>query len=377
MQKKLSGLRLLNSYNNFIYYQLSLKLNMLKDVSLGTATRFLTKSDIRLLSSKLKENLLLLKIEIIEPPDLQEYKDFVIDEKALATSIHDVYKARNPYYDEVNDYSIQKDIQSLSSVCALRRGKKAKTLKEVEHLFLTTNTGLFFAERQLNGSTDYIPVCMSDILFGTLLWVLSPAKLISINEKKIIADCVAALCPNDLLIHKFCAEVERLSSNGDISEDDAIILRAYDVSFNLLGDKTFGDPESFTDRTVHEIIEEIKENFKKEGETKFREEQVSHGRTREEINKINLDNQKLQVKVDKLTTNINTISKYLSYGISTIVYVILICLSLYAYGSIAHSAANIIISVIGLLSAAIGLFWKIRKKLDNTINKHIKDCFIK
>lgn len=224
------------------------------------------------------------KIIKVDAPDPNKDKYYQIDEKKLNDTIVEIYKEQNPNFEESDKCAaIQRDVKSISSIYKLRKGKKPKTIKEAKSIFVTTNSKLSYANRKYEiseiGEGHNITACLTDIFIGTLVWLQSPAKVFSLNEKKIISDCYAALQPNVILIKKFLNEIEKLKSEKKINNDEYYLLRTHRVAMELLGEKTMGDPNNFTDKTPEEIIDEIKEGIRKEGEEKYLKEKEHHKET--------------------------------------------------------------------------------------------------
>ena len=196
------------------------------------------------------ENLLKkYQIRIVDTPDPDKDKSYQIDEEKIQKVIVETYSELNPYFDQADKaFTIQRDIKSFSAIYKLRKGRKPRNIKEAKSIFLTTNSSLAYAGKKFEISETslgafIIPACLTDVFVGTVLWLQSPAKVIALNEKKIIADCYAALQPSDQLIKKFIKEIERLKTEGKINDEECYLLRTNRVVMDLLEKKTMGDPE--------------------------------------------------------------------------------------------------------------------------------------
>ena len=337
-------------------------------------------SDIRFIAAKLEEKLKVDKIEIIESPNLLDLSSYVMCEKTLAECIESVYKEHNPDYNATsNEFSIQRDVKSLSSVCALRKGKRYIKLQDAEHIFVTTNTGLAIAEKRywkLEAEPKYIPVCLSDIILGTLLWLEAPAKIELLNEKKILADCVAALQPNELLLKKFSQQVEKLLSDKQITQEDSVLLRTQNAALDLLSEKTLSDPNCFSENTSQEILEEVKARIQKESDKKFDEEKNKHQKTQNKANELDKQLSNVHGKIHKLAEGIALI-------VSSIVFIGLLAVAFYGYtlpfiNSFEHSnwIQTGIVCAFALISLATGLLSKIKNGLRNYIKEKIISIFV-
>ena len=280
--------------------------------------RFIVNAD-----SVLQEN----KIIKVDAPDPNKYKYYQIDEEKLYGAIVEIYKEQNPSFKELEKRSaIQRDVKSIASIYKLRKGRKPKTIKEADSIFATTNSGLSYANKRFEsseiGEDHNIPACLTDIFIGTLIWLQSPAKVLSLNEKKIIADCYAALQPNDTLIKKFLNEVEKLKGEKKISDDEHYLLRTHRVAMELLEEKTMGDPNNFTDKTSEEILEEIREGIKKEGEEKYLKEKEHHGETLSKLDTTEKEKEGIERNIEKRAEKISAIFGKILFVILVIIFIL-------------------------------------------------------
>ncbi len=303
------------------------------------------------------------KIIKVDAPDPNKYKYYQIDEDKLHAAIVEAYKEQNPSFEELEKRSaIQKDVKSIASIYRLRKGRKPKTIKEADSIFVTTNSGLSYANRRFEsseiGEDHNIPACLTDIFIGTLVWLQSPAKVLSLNEKKIIADCYAALQPNDTLIKKFLSEVEKLRHEKKISSDEYYLLRTHRVAMELLEEKTMGDPNNFTDKTSEEILEEIREGIRREGDEKYLKEKEQHAETLSKLDTATQEKEdierKVEVKAEKIS---NTLGKIL-FIILVILFILGTAAQFFPDFLNNHRLLRIILILItfllGLLSVATG-----------------------
>lgn len=150
-----------------------------------------TESDVEAfivnLNTRLEEN----NINIIGIPDPNKDYCYQIDEKKLYEIIVSNYRKRNPYFEEQErGPTLQKDIASISAIYKLRKGRYPQTIKEAEHIFVTTNIGLAFASSRFEISENKeqfsIPASMTDVFVGTQVWLQLPAKVSILNEKRLL-----------------------------------------------------------------------------------------------------------------------------------------------------------------------------------------------
>ena len=311
--------------------------NPLYDPSLASAvTNYFvrnnyTKLDVRRFINKIESVLRengIEKNQIVDPPAAAAEQNslFQIDERKLHGILVETYRNSNPYFEEAKkEISIQRDIDSISAIYRLRKGKTPRLLKDVSSVFMTTNNGLAYTARKYeliaSSNSSYIPACLTDVFIGTILWLQSPAKISNINEKKLIADCYAALQPDNKLLKRFLSEVERLRAEGKITDSEYYFLRSDSVVMDMLEEKTLGDPEGFTTKIPLEILDEIKSEIRKKEGQKYLEERERHEDTRREFEAIKEISLKRRKSIE---TRAERVSIVLSKCISCILFAIFI-----------------------------------------------------
>lgn len=232
-------------------------------------------------------------------------KEFIIDETKLSEVIYQTYDSIIDNFDsELADQkgTIDRDVKVLSGIYRFRQGHKPKSIKDSKALFITSNTALAFASRrfesQQNGTGFTIPSCLTDVFLGTVIWLQSPQRVEAINSKKFMAECYAATQPNEKLIKRYLAEIEKLKSSKKINNDDYYLLRSHRASLNLLETKTMGDPDAIDASSTEEILDEIVESIKAKEAKRLSEEIETHKTTKKQ-----LEDQERKVKSIESTLN--------------------------------------------------------------------------
>jgi hypothetical protein len=279
-----------------------------------------TQSDVQRFIVTLDNSLMEHNIRKTAPPNLADYNKYQIDEESLRTCIINTYTESNPFFNEwEKDIVMRRDIRSLSTVNKLRKGKEPKSIKQAMHIFITTNGSLAYANRKFEvserGERFFIPACLTDVFIGTLLWLDSPAQVVALNEKKIIADCYAALQPNKVLIKKFVKEVEKLKNEQKVLPEECYLLRCSIVARELLTEKTMGDPENFTENTTLEILEELEGRIKKEEEQKYLKEKEKNEKIKQDFETIKKEKRNIESIIERRAEKISDIISWFLFGV--------------------------------------------------------------
>ena len=269
-------------------------------------TESFSKSDVALFKVQLKSKLSELGVETIDPPLYEDNQQYLcMDENDLYQRIVDNYRDRNQNFDEdEKKYTILRDVRSILSILVYRKGSFPEAMDSAGHIFITLNNSLAYISKvfysEANQFKFCIPPCITDTFLGALVWINSPSKISTIYEKKIIADCYAALQPSQALLKRFLFELDKLKKMEKITTDQYFMLKTHKTALSLLEDKTYGDPDNVTDKTPEEIFSELKERFKSEERIKLHKVEADHQKTKQDLNNANTYISKLELKASKI-----------------------------------------------------------------------------
>ena len=95
----------------------------------------------------------------------------------------------------------RKDVASIAAVYRLRAGRRPTLLRAAEHVFVSINASLSFASKKAlcDQKVREIPVCVTDVFLGTIMWINSPREAKRAARSRLIADCYAAVVPDATL----------------------------------------------------------------------------------------------------------------------------------------------------------------------------------
>ncbi|MEX2431051.1 MAG: hypothetical protein WD645_03935, partial [Dehalococcoidia bacterium] len=106
-----------------------------------------------------------------------------------------------------------------------------------------------------------VPVALTDHELATLLWLKSPTPRPDLPWKQVVADCRAALNPNDALWNQYLQELAVLEARADIDPEMYYIARFSNEARRELMGRTHGDPGKIDSRTVAEILAATREEM--------------------------------------------------------------------------------------------------------------------
>ena len=306
------------------------------------------QSDVELFKAKIMEKMEKMGVRIADSPSIDPR--YQIDETKLKNVIIEVYQA-NPRFEPLEkEYTIERDIRSISSIYQLRRDNKPFNLRRAKHIFITSNIGLAYAvtkfhKEEYSNDQFSIPPCVTDTFLGTVTWLNDPEKVEKITPMSILSLSIGAAMPSRDFIEKWQQEIRKLYEKGNITEDDYILLRDSQLARELLDEKTLGDPELITSKTAMEILEEIKH----EAMRKYKEEKERHEKTMEELKSLKEKERKRKKELKRRA------SRYASSmtWIFTIAMMSLFALSLLLKWSLLIKIFSFIFTLFGILGITV------------------------
>ncbi|WP_413853483.1 hypothetical protein [Candidatus Ruminimicrobium bovinum] len=200
-----------------------------------------------------------LDIDIVESPNYDNIKqEYLIDE----TKLEDYLKINR----NVRDYANKIDVQSISAIFRLRNGVKSNLIENSKAIFVTTSkrlTILINKNKDLEHifSNSFFPI-ITDIDLSAIVWI----KNFSINKDypklKLIENARLSVEPSSDLLNKFFNKLEKIKNEGNISDDEAFILRTdiYAKRISLM-EKIHGNENNLTDETIYSIKEEVLKRY--------------------------------------------------------------------------------------------------------------------
>ncbi len=150
------------------------------------------KTDVMMLSNNLEKDLEALRIRVVDKPAYAEH-EHQIDEDALREELEGSVNYSRPQ-------QVSRDVDSVSAIMRLRRGRRPLRLEECQALFVTTKSALvgvtqqYFSDGSEAGS---VAPCLTDYALTNLLWLKRPTAAPDLPRKRIIADCYAATRPTE------------------------------------------------------------------------------------------------------------------------------------------------------------------------------------
>lgn len=211
-------------------------------------------SDVEYILSNLRESLNRIGVHVVERPE------FDTECHKIYTQLSEHISSRLNYYSEG---AFNKDIDSIISIYKLRNHRALRNIEDCRAIFVTNNRKLSDAALDFNKEvfgSETLPLCVMDYHLSTVLWLKNPLNNPMMPRKRIIANCYAALNPQDSALWKqYVAKINHLKDSKDISVDDYLKLRfSLEVKRSLMN-VTLGEVDALTEGTVKDILAESRD----------------------------------------------------------------------------------------------------------------------
>ncbi len=226
-----------------------------------------SESDIELDIATLENKLNKIAVQVKEKPKYE--KALTVDENVLREEIITELPSQS-------EQAQSHDIDCLTSIYRLRRGRVEKCLESCGAIFITSNIGLAKASTRFfnkyHGISD-APVCMPDQVFTTLVWLKAVNKAPDLPRHRLVANCFAALQPSDELWRSYVKEANSLRDKGTIGEEDyAVLIYSLEARDKLM-ELTLGEDENIRG-TVQDVLAAAKKNYTAELSRNLKETQL-------------------------------------------------------------------------------------------------------
>lgn len=215
-------------------------------------------SDVRLFAGRLEQDLEALNVKVVPKPEYDS--DYQVDEASLEAALRTGVGYRD-------DRPLQRDVDSISAIMRLRKGRRTKAVEDSRAIFVTTNQTLVRAANEHLRTEENIGAvapCIGDYTLTSILWLKYPVVAPGLPRQRLLADCYAATEPSDTLWRKYTEEILRLERAGKYGADDVYLLRHSLEARHALMDATAGDVAAFSEGTISEILTEVKESLTEE-----------------------------------------------------------------------------------------------------------------
>lgn len=206
-------------------------------------------ADLEILIARLERDIQELGIKIRPKPD--DYHEYGLDEPELDRIVGESISYQS-------ESGRRYDVDSISAVHRLRQGRAGDNLERARALFITKNRHLVNAAYRARESGSEFSIALLESTFASLLWVRRPSLAEDLPEKRILATAWAGMQPEKNRWLEYLAEADKMVERGELSHEDALLLRLSPVGRHELMKNAVGNPEKFSQVKPTELLEKLK-----------------------------------------------------------------------------------------------------------------------
>ncbi|MYE84919.1 MAG: hypothetical protein F4X31_01560 [Gammaproteobacteria bacterium] len=233
-------------------------------------------SDLELMATRLPNIMRSLGIELVEFPSFEDYKH-QMDEQGFENHLSETIGYSNPK-------ALVHDVDCISAMTRLRAGQESFQVEECRALFVTTNAALARQARayfQSESTPGAIALSITDHALANLLWLKDPTVAPDLPAHRLIADVYAAMQPSTGLWKAYLVEIAKLEEAGKVTPNDYYLLRYSLASKAALMDLTSGEEQAFSEGSVYEVLEMVRQGE----QAALRQEFELESKRRDEVEK--------------------------------------------------------------------------------------------
>lgn len=322
----------------------------------------------------------LYNMRIVDTPTVSDYKSYPINYESLYDHV-----GSNMQYNRED--RLKNDVDSIEAVCVQRNGNQATNIENCGYLFVTSNvtlvnvvTNYFRNEQKDNRLNAMFSPIISDVDLSSIVWLKCYSTHSKFPKQKLIENAICALKPDSELMDTFFEYIDKVQSDGDITEDEAAMIRIEPFCIKEMTTKVRGNKANVDKKLILHLKDYLRENYT--NDLKIATVKYANG-LQEEVNekqRLYQEQKEVNIKIqDKVIEEIKDIAdksfkhkqKQLKIITTLIMIVITILFTIATILSFTLTTkylwASIIIGLVGLISRIDFIVGK----QDGIINKRI------
>lgn len=167
-----------------------------------------------------------------------------------------------------NVSTLPDDLAAINTVSRIRRGKRLPNIEKCKAVFVTSNPLLVSGTKQLliNHPEDVgFPLAITGNDLCVMAWLKDFERSNNLPKMRLLENVLAALTPSKELMDAYFDNVDYLEKQGDLSGDEAALLRMDQFAKKELMELTKGEKGNLSTAVVQTIRENIRRESKEEG----------------------------------------------------------------------------------------------------------------
>ncbi len=313
-----------------------------------------------------------IHVRVLERPPHE--REVTVDELALRAALTD-----KVHYS--SGAAVDHDIDSLTAIYRLRRGKRVEQIERCGALLVTDNTGLVGASSRFfkaNESGGVAPAIL-DHNITTLLWAKASQSAPELPLNQIVADAYALLNPGPAMWRAYMDQIDQLRRRGEVSSDEVTQLRFSMEAHRAVVAGTGGDSTRLTKSVVIDALEASRRAASEPEREARRSAEVDAANQRERVSSLAGEAQQAADKVEELQAVVNRLEaraqaqetsiesharrdvrRWLATGLAVVTVLGLVCVFAPSVGSLpvgvarALTIGGALVTGLGVLTLVLG-----------------------
>lgn len=250
---------IIDAYKNKLRYPRSPHSRTFRTLE-GWDAKNYTVTDVERYQSTLKNKIESLGITITQAPDFTE------NTKRYPFSDNELNDYINSNMSYGNKDALDNDIKSIASILLLRDGYSSNSIEECKFVFVTPNIKLanhsntYLLKSNIIGNNSVMPT-ITDVELSSIVWLKCYASHKDYPKNKLIEYAFIALEPTEIIIKTFQEMVDKIQADGELTEDEATIIKVDHFSRRNLSKLVRGDVSRVNKDTVYKIKAELEKRL--------------------------------------------------------------------------------------------------------------------
>lgn len=156
--------------------------------------------------------------------------------------------------------TLRHDLDALVAVHRRREGRLPGSLQDAVAVFVTTNVSLVRAAEtfpEFGGAGTRCSVAVRVNELATIAWLRQPTAFPDLPKKQVLADCAAAMQPEDAVWSKALEYAQELERQGDLSASQVIALRHSQEAQRSFMRRTGGGAKEVNSSTILDVMDDV------------------------------------------------------------------------------------------------------------------------
>lgn len=155
------------------------------------------------------------------------------------------------------------DLTAINTVSRIRQGKRLPYIERCKAVFVTSNTLLVSAVKSYHKENSFdpgFPVAITDEELCVIAWLKDFEQSNKLPQMRLLENVLAAITPSKDLMDEYFNLVDHLERQGNLSVDEAALMRVDMFCRSELMELTKGNKENMNSQTILTIRDKLQKD---------------------------------------------------------------------------------------------------------------------